>query len=142
MHTNGNRIAIVGLFMALACAVSAHAQSEISWYTIDGGGGTSTGGGYSISGTIGQPDAGPAAESLTGGAYELTGGFWVATQVCGCLGDLNHDGQKNGSDVQKFVDCFLFGGDCSCADANQSDGVTVADVQVFVADILAGSSCP
>ena len=47
---------------------------EITWYTIDGGGATvSTGGGYSLGGTIGQPDAG----ALTGGAYALNGGFWA-----------------------------------------------------------------
>ena len=45
---------------------------DLSWFTIDGGGGTSTGGGYSVSGTIGQPDAGV----LSGGSYEITGGFW------------------------------------------------------------------
>ena len=44
----------------------------IDWFTIDGGGGTSTGGVYSISGTIGQPDAG----RLTGASYTLDGGFW------------------------------------------------------------------
>ena len=32
----------------------------VDWFTIDGGGGTSTGGVYSVSGTIGQPDAGVA----------------------------------------------------------------------------------
>ena len=46
----------------------------IDWFTIDGGGGTSTGGAYSVSGTIGQPDAGGP---ITGGNYSLTGGFWV-----------------------------------------------------------------
>lgn len=45
---------------------------EITWYSIDGGGGTSTGGVYSVSGTIGQPDAGV----MSGGAYSLIGGFW------------------------------------------------------------------
>jgi len=50
------------------------AQSySIDWFTIDGGGGTSTGGVYSVSGTIGQPDAGAP---MTGGQYSLTGGFW------------------------------------------------------------------
>src|SRR4026207_502216 len=44
----------------------------LNWFTIDGGGGTSTGGVYSLSGTIGQPDAG----RLSGGAYTLEGGFW------------------------------------------------------------------
>ena len=51
----------------------AQAQSySIPWWTVDGGGGTSTGGGYTLSGTIGQPDAGV----MTGGGYSLTGGFW------------------------------------------------------------------
>jgi hypothetical protein len=39
---------------------------------VDGGGGTSTGGVYSISGTIGQPDA----ATMSGGSYALAGGFW------------------------------------------------------------------
>jgi len=46
---------------------------DISWWTIDGGGNTSSGGSYSLSGTIGQPDSG----TLTGGTYKLEGGFWV-----------------------------------------------------------------
>jgi hypothetical protein len=45
---------------------------SIDWSTIDGGGGTSTGGVYSVSGTIGQPDAG----TMSGGNYTLEGGFW------------------------------------------------------------------
>jgi hypothetical protein len=47
---------------------------EISWYTVDGGGAMNvTGGTYSLSGTIGQYDAG----RLSGGTYTLLGGFWV-----------------------------------------------------------------
>jgi hypothetical protein len=56
-------------------SVSASAQNyAIAWHTIDGGGGTSTGGVYSVSGTIGQPDAGGP---MTNGQYSVTGGFWV-----------------------------------------------------------------
>ena len=44
----------------------------IDWYTLDGGGGTSSGGAYTLSGTIGQPDAG----QLSSGSYTLDGGFW------------------------------------------------------------------
>ena len=50
------------------------AQYSITWSTIDGGGGTSTGGVYSVSGTIGQPDAGGG---MTNGQYSVTGGFWA-----------------------------------------------------------------
>ena len=53
-----------------------HAQTyAIPWSTIDGGGGTSTGGVYSVSGTIGQPDA--SSTPMTNGQYSVTGGFWA-----------------------------------------------------------------
>ncbi len=51
------------------------AQSySIDRSTIDGGGGTSTGSVYSVTGTIGQPDAGGP---MTNGQYSVTGGFWA-----------------------------------------------------------------
>jgi len=65
--------------LALLLATSAHAQTySIDWFTIDGGGGTSTGGVYQVSGTIGQPDAGPA---MSGGNFSLTSGFWSLLSV-------------------------------------------------------------
>jgi hypothetical protein len=56
---------------------------SIDWYKIAGGGGTSSGGpvtgtNYSVSGTIGQPDASGA---MSGGQYPVTGGFWSLIQV-------------------------------------------------------------
>jgi len=57
----------------LTLAGAAHAQTfAIDWSTIDGGGGQSTGGVFSVTGTIGQPDAG----KMSGGNFTLTGGFW------------------------------------------------------------------
>jgi len=56
----------------------AQGQYSIDWYKISGGGGTSTGGTYQVSGTIGQPDAGMA---MSGGNYSLTGGFWSLISV-------------------------------------------------------------
>lgn len=56
-------------------ALPVRAQNHaIDWHTIDGGGGTSTGGVYSVSGTIGQPEAGPV---MTNGQYSIIGGFWA-----------------------------------------------------------------
>ena len=75
---------LIGLFFISAKVLSVSAQSySIDWFTIDGGGGTSTGGVYSVSGTIGQPDAGGP---MTNGQYSVTGGFWAlptAIQVSG-----------------------------------------------------------
>jgi hypothetical protein len=58
---------------------TAPAQSySIDWYKVAGGGGTSTNGQYSLSGTIGQPDAGGV---MSGGNYSVTGGFWSLVNV-------------------------------------------------------------
>jgi hypothetical protein len=66
---------LLGLCCAVLPAMPAKAQEyDLSWFCIDGGGGTSTGGDYSLSGTIGQADAGV----LSGGNYTLVGGFWSA----------------------------------------------------------------
>jgi opacity protein-like surface antigen len=75
------KIFTVILVMAALAALSVSAQSySINWYKVAGGGGTSTstGGTYSISGTIGQPDA---SSAMTGGNYSLTGGFWALISV-------------------------------------------------------------
>jgi hypothetical protein len=57
---------------------SPQSSYSIDWYTIDGGGATaSTGGSYSLGGSIGQPEAG----SLSGGSYSLKGGFWSGVAI-------------------------------------------------------------
>jgi hypothetical protein len=48
------------------------ATYTIDWHSIDGGSGESSGGGFSASGTIGQPVAG----ELSGGEFSLLTGFW------------------------------------------------------------------
>jgi hypothetical protein len=68
-------------FLLSAFSFQASGQSySIDWYKIAGGGGTSTGGSYSVSGTIGQHDA-TANGALAGGNYSLTGGFWALISV-------------------------------------------------------------
>jgi hypothetical protein len=70
---------ILFCLLACACCLPAWAQQySINWYKVAGGGGTSSGGQYMVSGTIGQPDASGA---LSGGNYSLTGGFWALIQV-------------------------------------------------------------
>ena len=66
------------LFSLLIPIISFGQQYSIDWYKISGGGGTSIGGVYSVSGTIGQPDASGA---LSGGSYSVTGGFWSLIAV-------------------------------------------------------------
>jgi hypothetical protein len=106
---------------------TASSEYELSWYTIDGGGGRSSGGPYELVGTIGQPDAAYSA----GGGYELLGGFWPGGPLCfvdfesfakfadywlvtgiGLPADLYEDIDNivNGLDLQVFVDYWL----CYC----------------------------
>src|ERR1039457_2329355 len=61
-------------------------QYSIDWSKVAGGGGTSTGGTYQVSGTIGQQDAGGP---MTGGSYSLTGGFWSLISVVQTAGAPN-----------------------------------------------------
>lgn len=127
----------------LACVASAAAQNyEITWYTIDGGGGTSSGGGYEVSGTIGQPDAGFAS----GGGFELDGGFWAASlegPPPPCLGDLTMDGAVGSSDLNILLsnwDCPDPTDNCQGADLVGGDGdVNSSDLNVL---LTAWGPCP
>jgi hypothetical protein len=71
-HCPGSGRGAEGLLAGIALAQSGNGY-DLSWNTVDGGGQTfSTGGRYTLGGTIGQPDAG----ALTGGGYTLGSGFW------------------------------------------------------------------
>ena len=82
----------LALVLFLAASAASAQNFAIDWFTVDGGGGTSTGGVYTVSGTTGQPDAG----QLSGGAYTLDGGFWgivAAVQTPGApLLTITHSG--------------------------------------------------
>jgi hypothetical protein len=70
------------LALSIVSAALAYAQTgggyDLSWSTVDGGGGTfSSGGIYSVGGTAGQPDA-SAQGSMSGGIFAVQGGFWSA----------------------------------------------------------------
>lgn len=61
---------------------------------------------------------------------------------CACPGDMNGDGLLNGGDIQQFVNCFLQGGDCGCADLDLVGGITLDDAAVFADDLISGATCP
>jgi hypothetical protein len=68
---------LIPMLLAASLFLCQAQSYTLDWWTIDGGGGTSTGGVYSVSGTIGQPDAG----TMNGGNYTLVGGFWAPYAV-------------------------------------------------------------
>jgi hypothetical protein len=58
----------------VASEEAASAGYQLTWWTVDGGGGTVVGSGaYTLSGTAGQPDPGV----VEGNGYILSGGFWA-----------------------------------------------------------------
>ena len=84
---------------------SASAQTggtyDLSHNVIAGGGSQSTGGSYTVDGTIGQNLAGTVS---TGGAYSLRGGFWAfqalaptaaGASISGRIRDANGRGIRN-----------------------------------------------
>lgn len=111
---------------------AVHGDYRIDWYTIDGGGGTSSGGPYQITGTIGQADAVYHAEA----PYELLGGFWVGGPLC----------VVNFEQFAAFASYWLDGpcnednNWCGGVDLNQLDDVTVEDLTILASEWL--NVCP
>ncbi len=74
-------LGLLALVLALASsnlpiAAQTGGGYTLTWSTIDGGGAmTSAGGAFTLSGTMGQPDAGIAS----GGNFTLASGFWGST---------------------------------------------------------------
>ena len=112
---------IVSVFsLTFLTVVTAHADYEIDWYTIDGGGGTSSGGNYVLSGTIGQADA---AESQ-GSNFIVAGGFWSGGIFC--LVDMEH--------FARFAEYWLMTGTDLPADLYDDGGniVNLDDLDAFL----------
>ncbi len=144
------RAALSLLLVATGLAVAD--DYRLDWYTIDGGGEMfSAGGGYTLSGTIGQPDAQPPPV-MTGGEFRLVGGFWPVGTVGPPVlrADMDCDGRVTFDDITPFVtalvgraeyeaaypDCRWLNGDIFV------DGrVTFDDINPFV-ECLVQSGCP
>jgi uncharacterized repeat protein (TIGR01451 family) len=133
--------------LALGGANAAAQPYEISWWTVDGGGGTSAGGSYALSGTAGQPDAGGP---FGGAPYGLHGGFWslAAGGAIGPQADLSvtkTDGQTTSVPGQAVTYTIVAGN----AGPAAVTGATVSDIPpASIAGVTwtcvasAGSSCP
>ena len=128
MTVSVSRLAICTMLLMILTPSITNGQYELSWSTIDGGGGTSSGGSYLLSGTIGQPDAAWSA----GGDYELLGGFWPGGPLC--FVDFHH--------FARFAEWWLAtgcnaGNDwCGGADLDYLGDVDSVDLGLFVDEWL------
>lgn len=116
-------------FTATASALSPRGGSEfdLTWFTIDSGGGTSAGGGFEVSGTIGQHEPGTAI----GGAFELTGGFWGGSAALPCPGDVNRSGGVDFADLLAVLSAWGSCDDCP-EDLNGDGFADFADLLIVL----------
>ena len=129
---------VLAVFLTIGWVASpASAQPyTIDWYTIDGGGGSMSGGGYTLSGTVGQPDAGGP---MAGAGFTLSGGYWAAGDAPPvCVPDFTHDGILDFFDVVTFLG--LFAATDPSADINEDGIWDFFDVITFLGLFAAG--CP
>jgi len=122
----------------LSLVPAAHAQLQIDWYTIDGGGGTSSGGSITITGTIGQHDAAVSA----GGGIECAGGFWAGVGgSSACYPNCDGSGIAPILNANDFT-CFLnrFVAMDPYANCDSTGGLTGADFICFLNKYVAGCS--
>ncbi|MDM7460112.1 MAG: hypothetical protein P3X24_000440 [bacterium] len=125
---------------AVALMICANAQSgggyDLTWWTLDSGGVTfATGGSFDLGGTVGQPDA---SNALTGGAFSLTGGFWLMPACIATNGDVDGSGCVDDADLLGVL--FNFGATgANPADVNCDRQVDDADLLIVLFNF--GSGC-
>jgi hypothetical protein len=141
------RMTVTLIAVGLACAGRISAQTfELAWKTIDCGGTIfNRVGAYSLGGTIGQPDAGSFAAPLSGGGFELVGGFWPVAegpQSPPCTGDLNGDGVVSLADLTAQLSHFgtLSGATLADGDLDGDGDVDLSDLTTLLSNF--GTACP
>ena len=118
------KIALCTIFIVMGATFLVEAKYDLSSYTIDNGGGVSTGGAYIVRGTIGQHDAAYSE----GEQYELLGGFWPGEPTC--FVDFEH--------FAMFAQYWLENDDNLPADLyeDENDIVDLLDLKEFVDEWL------
>jgi hypothetical protein len=139
------RVATLGGALALgapATATPGPVDYEIAWWTIDSGGGTSAGGIYQLSGTLGQFDAATASGDNGLTEWCLAGGYWSAGCEPAppplCPADTDGDGMVNVADL---VNVILDWGPCPAGCPGDVSGDGQADVEDLVQVLLAWGPC-
>ena len=78
------RCSIAFAFLVLTFAAPARSVAfEVSWWTIDGGGGRSSAGSLAVEGTIGQP----IAQTSVSERFAIRGGFWGSSETVTAVDD-------------------------------------------------------
>ncbi len=124
------------LTLGLMAGITDTGNFNLTRSTIDGGGVmSSAGGGYELSATIAQSDAGVRI----GGDFRLTGGFWFEEPP----GDCNSTGTVNLLDYADLEACLLgpdigFGAGCQCFDTDFDGDNDLVDFAAFQVNFTGG----
>jgi hypothetical protein len=132
-HTKRRSIMLALPLCAIAGVASA-ADFDLSWHTFD-----ASAAAFELRGTIGQPDAGV----MSGGAFELRGGFWAGVGRPGsCFGDLDGDGQVTLTDLSLLLSNFGVPSGAMEGDGDLDDDgdVDLTDLSLLLSAF--GTMCP
>src|SRR5262245_10322732 len=121
------------ILAVIAFATSAFADFDLSWRTIDSGGGFSAGGVFEFEVTVGQPDPG----AMSGGNFELVGGFWaVPAEITPppCPGDIDGDNDVDIGDLSMLLSQFGSTGSGLSGDLDHDGDVDIADLSTLLSN--------
>ena len=112
---------------------------DLTWYTVDGGGSAFLVGGlFQLGCTGGQPDAG----SLSGGEFELSGGFWAGVLPNFCYANCDESTTPpilNVADFSCFLNRYAAGDSYANCDGSTTPPVlNVADFSCFLNAFASG----
>lgn len=133
-----------------ATPTSVLSGEQLKWQVVTSSGGRATGGGFTLTSSLGQTGVGKGA----GGSFKLVQGFLQnfgpAVVPCTSCGDSDGNGSINISDAV-FLIAFIFAGgstpgDCNTplglGDANGNGSVNISDAVYLIAYIFAGGTAP
>jgi hypothetical protein len=130
-----SRPCALAALLGLTAASTAQSAGplDLSWCTIDGGGGIASNGGFALAGTIGQPDAGIMDD---GAGLVMLSGFWAldlgAPQPC--YSDCDTSTGIRTLDIFDFL-CFqnrFASADPYACDCDTSTGAATCDIFDFL----------
>jgi len=124
-------LSVLGLSVLGFTSDSAFAQSvELVYSQPSAGGGISTGGDFSLIGSVAQVAAGPA----NGGDFDVLSGFIPVCEFACLQGDVNCDGAVDADDLAALLSSWgaCPGGIPCAADVNDDGQVNSADIAILL----------
>lgn len=131
-------MARIAFLLPLTLAAPALGQLDLSWCTVDTGGGVVSGGSLQIFIVIGQPDA----AKLAAGSLECLGGFIGGAAAASCFANCDESTgtpRLTANDFQCFINRYAAGSSLANCDASTGQpALTANDFQCFINKFAAG----